>query len=117
MRSRKIRWTIWGKLLIGGILLGGIVRLQGTSAQEQFTGTVNDLMCGAKHNMIKNATARQYTLACVRLGSKYDLVVGDKVYELEGKSGDLEKVAGKSAKITGTPSENTLLVTSVSQAD
>ena len=46
------------------------------------------------------------TRACVGKGSKYALVVGDKVYTLDTADkaalGNLDKLAGASAKVTGT---------------
>src|ERR1700751_809120 len=48
---------------------------------QTFTGKVSDAMCGAHHMMEGNAA--DCTRACVKKGSKYDLVVGDKVYTLD----------------------------------
>jgi hypothetical protein len=50
---------------------------------ETFTGTVSDAMCGAKHMMEGDDAA--CLRACVQKGSKYALVVGDKVYTLDAK--------------------------------
>jgi len=53
----------------------------------------------------------------VSKGSKYALVVGDKVYTLEttDKSAlaTLDKQAGAKATVTGTEKENTIIVSSV----
>src|SRR6266571_7531838 len=53
------------------------------SATKTLTGVVSDSMCGAKH-MAKNKTAAECTRECVKAGSDYALVVGNKVYVLEG---------------------------------
>ncbi len=84
------------------------------SAKEaSFTGVVSDAMCGAKHMMEGSAAA--CTRACVSKGSKYALVVGDKVYTLEGGDGAmLDKLAGQNAKVTGTAQGDTIQVKSVS---
>ena len=79
-----------------------IAMAQSKGKTETLTGTVSDAMCGAKHTMMKNGTDKDCTLACVKMGSKYALVVGDKVYELDGKESDLQKFAGAKAQVTGT---------------
>ncbi|HUA14928.1 MAG TPA: hypothetical protein VMG31_06500 [Verrucomicrobiae bacterium] len=83
-----------------------------------FTGVVSDSMCGAKHAMPGEAAA--CTRACVSKGSKYALVVGDKVYTLETSDkaalDTLDKQAGAKATVTGTEKDNTITVTSVKAA-
>src|SRR5258708_9156866 len=51
---------------------------------ETLTGEVSDAMCGAKHEM--QGKAADCTRACMKHGSKYALVVGDKFYTLETPS-------------------------------
>lgn len=80
-----------------------------------FTGTVSDAMCGAKHEM--GGSAASCTRECVGKGSKYALVVGDKVYNLDTADkaalATLDKQAGAKVKVTGTESNNTITVTTV----
>ena len=79
------------------------------------TGTVSDAMCGAKHQMA--GSAADCTRACIAHGSKYALVVGDKVYTLEGgDKATLDKLAGEKATVKGTVSGDTINVTSVVKA-
>jgi hypothetical protein len=81
---------------------------------QTFNGQIGDSMCGAKHEM--GGSAADCTRACAQHGSKYALVVGDKVYTLEAdkKIQDaLGKLAGSNAKVTGTASGNTIQVASV----
>ena len=52
--------------------------------------TVTVAMCGTPHAMMKNDD-KQRIAACVKMGSKYDLRVGDRVYEMEGKESDLDR--------------------------
>jgi len=70
---------------------------------ETLTGEVSDAMCGAKHEM--PGKAADCTRGCVKHGSKYALVVGDKVYTLETTDkaalDQLDKLAGAKAKVTG----------------
>ena len=62
-------------------------------------------------------SAAECTRACVKKGSTYALVVGDKVYNLETSDkaalATLDKQAGAKATVTGTEKDNTITVTSV----
>ncbi len=82
---------------------------------KSFTGEVSDAMCGAKHEMGGSAAA--CTRECVKNGSKYALVVGDKVYTLETSDkealAELDKLAGEKAKITGVENGATIQVKAV----
>jgi hypothetical protein len=85
---------------------------------QSFTGQVSDAMCGAHHMM--SGPEADCTRACVGKGSKYALVVGDKVYILDssdkGALASLDKLAGSNAKISGTLNGDTIQVASVSAA-
>jgi hypothetical protein len=61
------------------------------------------------------ADAKQCTNGCARTGG-YALVVGTKVYKLEGKTDGLADLAAEKAKVTGTVSGTTMTVTSVAKA-
>ncbi|HLW84842.1 MAG TPA: hypothetical protein VKR60_06460 [Candidatus Sulfotelmatobacter sp.] len=100
------------------LILGTVLALSPAFAAAKgktFTGTVSDAMCGAKHEM--QGDPASCTRACVSKGSKYALVVGDKVYTLYTSDKDalstLDKQAGAHAKVTGTEKDNTITVTSV----
>jgi len=85
---------------------------------QTFTGTVSDAMCGAKHAMAGDDAG--CTRACVSKGSKYALVVGDKVYTLETSDkaalAALDKQAGAKATVTGTAKGDMITVASVMAA-
>lgn len=85
---------------------------------KTFTGTVSDSMCGAKHAMPGDDAG--CTRACVSKGSKYALVVGDKVYTLETNDKDalatLDKQAGAKVTVTGSDKDNIITVKSVTAA-
>lgn len=85
---------------------------------KTYTGTVSDSMCGAKHAMPGDDAS--CTRACVSKGSKYALVVGDKVYTLETSDkaalAALDKNAGAKVTVTGTEKDNTIAVSSVKAA-
>jgi hypothetical protein len=82
---------------------------------KTYTGVVSDSMCGAKHMMAGDAAA--CTHECVSKGSKYALVVGDKVYTLDTSDKDalatLDKQAGATVTVTGTETGDTIAVNSV----
>jgi hypothetical protein len=85
---------------------------------KTFTGTVSDAMCGAAHAM--GGSAAECTRACVSKGSKYALVVGDKVYSLDTADkatlDTLSKEAGNKVTVTGTDKDETISVSSVMAA-
>lgn len=86
------------------------------SGQKTLTGVVSDAMCGAKHMMPGNPG--DCARACVKQGSKYALVVGEKVYTLDTSDKavleQLDKLAGEKAKVSGNVKGDTIQVTSVS---
>jgi len=73
------------------------------AGKQTLTGEVGDAMCGKKH---MEGTAADCTRTCVSHGSKYALVVGDKIYTLESSDkavlSVLDQQAGKNATVTGT---------------
>lgn len=110
VRSQKI-----GLLLLNVLLILGMFAFSAFAAGKSFTGTVSDAMCGAKHAMPGDAAA--CTRGCVSKGSKYALVVGDKVYTLDTTDATalatLDKQAGAKVTVTGTEKDNTIAVSSV----
>jgi hypothetical protein len=112
MKSRPpIRFLLLTLLLSIGLTVSTAFAARG----KTFTGIVSDSMCGARHAMPGNDAA--CTRACVSKGSKYALVVGDKVYTLDTNDkatlATLEKQAGSKVTITGTEKDNTIAVSSV----
>ena len=95
-----------------------ILTVPAFAKDKTFTGTVSDAMCGAKHAM---ADAAACTRGCVSKGSKYALVVGDKVYTLETSDKDalatLDKQAGANVTVTGDEKGKTITVSSVKAAE
>ena len=98
----NVRTRNAGMPLLSLLMIVGLAISTAFAAGKSFTGTVSDAMCGAKHM----GAAAECTRGCVKKGSKYALVVGDKVY-------NLEKQAGAKATVTGTEKDNTITVTSV----
>lgn len=85
------------------------------AGQHTYTGEVGDVMCGRKH--MEGEPAAECTRACVAHGSKFALIVGDKIYTLETSDkaalATLDKEAGKTATVTGTLDGDTITVSSV----
>lgn len=101
--------------VLAALMLGAALLAVAADKPQAFTGKVSDAMCGA-HHMMEGSEA-DCTRACVGKGSKYALIVGDKVYTLDTDNkaalGSLDKLAGASAKVTGTLTGDTIAVASV----
>jgi hypothetical protein len=87
-----------------------------SAAPQTLTGVITDDMCGKKHTMMPGKPDSECIRACVKAGSKYGLLVGDKVYALKGDANKFDQLAGKKVKASGDVSGNTLAVTSIAEA-
>lgn len=85
---------------------------ESSATSRTLTGIVSDSMCGAQH-MAKDKSPAECTRTCVKQGTKYALVVGKKVYTLEGHETELDRLAGRKATVKGTISGQTVTVQSV----
>ncbi len=107
-------------LIVTAVLGAGLFVLPAvaSASSQTFTGKVSDTMCGAKHK--EGMKPAECVRACVKHGAKYALVVGNTVYTLESSNHatleELDKLAWEEAKVTGTATEDTISVTSVSAA-
>lgn len=102
-----------GRMLLAGLLAIGVPYLQ-SAEKKTLEGTIADAMCGLEHKMA-GASAAECTHMCVGKGSKYALVSGGAVYELEGKADDLKNFAGQKVKLSGTVDGKKIQVESVSK--
>jgi hypothetical protein len=107
--------------LLATLMLGVSLAIPAAVASDKpqsFTGRVSDAMCGAHHMMAGDPAA--CTRACINKGSKYALVVGEKVYTLDTSDKSaldkLDQLADKTARVTGQADGDTITVTSVSAA-
>jgi hypothetical protein len=95
-----------------------VVAIAFAAKAQSFTGTVSDAMCGAKHMMEGDPAA--CLRACVQKGSKYALVVGDKVYTLDTQDpatlAALDKLANQKATVKGQANGDEIEVGSVTPA-
>jgi hypothetical protein len=104
--------------LFSTLILVALVPTAFAGKAQTFTGTVSDAMCGAKHMMAGDDPS--CLRACVQKGSKYALVVGDKVYTLDVKDkatlDKLDKLAAAKATVQGEADGDTIEVSSVAPA-
>jgi hypothetical protein len=109
----NVRTRNAGILRLSVLMVVSLAISSAFAAGKTYTGTVSDAMCGAKHM----GPAAECTRGCVSKGSKYALVVGDRVYTLETSDkaalATLDKQAGARVTVTGTEKDNTITVSSV----
>ncbi len=103
---RKILAAALFSTMLGGIAL---------AAPQTFTGQITDTMCGKKH-MIPGKSAAECTRTCVQQKAGYGIVVGDKVYQLEGNNSAIAPFDGKNATVRGEVAGNRIAVTSITAA-
>ncbi|MBZ5664598.1 MAG: hypothetical protein LAO30_08345 [Acidobacteriia bacterium] len=112
MKANRIAAAVLGVQMLVGL---AVVPALAAGKSETLTGEVSDAMCGAKHEM--PGKPADCTRACMKHGSKYALVVGDKVYTLETSDktalDKLNDLAGAKAKVTGEVDGTTVTVKSV----
>jgi hypothetical protein len=121
--SRGSRWfrtkwfrTRFGAMAVAVFSLILFPNLYALAARKQtFTGEVGDAMCGRKH---MEGTPAECTRTCVSHGSKFALVVGEKIYILDTTDqaalAALDKQAGKNVTVIGVLNGDTIEVSSVS---
>ena len=123
MKSLRSKTALFSAtfLLMGAVVLGAGLTAPAAFAADKpqsLTGKVSDAMCGANHMMA--GAGSDCVRACVQKGSKYALVVGDKVYVLDTSDkamrDKLDKLADKQAKVTGQVNGDSVTVSSVSEA-
>ena len=104
------KYQIWLKsdIMHTPRVLFAVLLLSSTTlaADQTWTGQISDSACGAKHEEAAEGQGkmpdRDCTVACVRGGSKYVLVVDGKVFQITNQdSKDLVTHAGHTVKLTG----------------
>ncbi len=86
------------------------------AADKPLTGTVTDDMCAHKHTMMPGKPDSDCVRACVKAGREHALLVGEKVYKLEGQSADVDRLAAKRARVTGDLTGDVLHVVTIEAA-
>jgi hypothetical protein len=110
--KRSGRHSVLIAILTASLFVAGFsVHPAFAAGKQTLTGEVGDVMCGKKH--MEGAPA-DCTHTCVSHGSKYALVVGDKIYTLETSDKTvlalLDQQAGKNATVTGTVNGDSIQV-------
>src|SRR5215469_167092 len=117
----KVGW-LKGCVFTSSLVLASVLAASYAFAAklQTFTGIVGDAVCGAKHTMDGDDISCLRT--CIQRGSKYDLVVGEKVYFLSFKdqsiADNLDKLASQQARaqVKGEESGGVIDVQSVAAA-
>ena len=94
------------------VLLGMVLAAGCTSKPQTYTGIVTTTMCGTKH--FPGMTPAECVRRCVKDGSQYALVVGDKLYKLDGNTAGLDEYAAGKVSVFGTAKGDIIHVSSVS---
>lgn len=113
---------ITGCFYAATISLAGVLAVSSALAAkpQTFIGIVGDAVCGAKHTMDGDDISCLRT--CIQRGSKYDLVVGEKIYVLNLKdptaADALDKLASQNirAEVKGAENGGVIDVESVAAA-
>jgi hypothetical protein len=98
--------------LMSVIMIPAIPQLH--AASQSIDGIVSDSMCGKKH-MMPGKTDAQCVQECIKSGSHYALVAGEKVFTLSVKPQTIAPFAGKHVHIEGSFKDNTIAVTAISE--
>jgi hypothetical protein len=98
----------------GGKPAGAATRAAANPRARVFAGVITDDRCGARHDRDSGMNPTECTKMCVRNGSKYVLIQGNRRYALEGDESQLGGLAGQRANVAGTLDGNTLKVDSTS---
>lgn len=89
--------------------------IQSHAATQTLNGVVSDSMCGKKHMMPGKSDA-ECIKECVKAGSKYVLVVGDRTFALNGAFATIASFAGKHVQVKGDVNQNAIVVTEIHEA-
>ena len=117
--------ALGSSLLFAALFTGVTVAVAGgdsgqTPADQQVessvttvSGVITDARCGARHTD-SGLSASECARTCVRNGSRYLIVNGDKHYELEGDAQQINQLAGQRVSVTGVLDGGTIKVSTVS---
>src|SRR5579864_8728932 len=113
------RQSRFSAVVLSVVLCSGLLFAQGKSKTKEapahsvtISGVVSDAICGAKH-MMTDKSAAECARECVKKGSAFALVSGDKLYTLQGHEAELDKYAGQRVSVSGTLKGDTITVTAV----
>ena len=88
-----------------------------TAEPQTWTGQISDSQCRAKHEQgegVEPMTDEACTKACLKGGSKYVFVSGDKVYEIANQNNpELATHAGQTVKVSGEMKGDSITVSKI----
>jgi hypothetical protein len=79
---------------------------------QSLSGVISDSMCVKKHMMPGKSDA-ECIRECIKSGSAYVLVVGEKTYMLKGNATVIAPFAAKRATVQGTVNQKTITVDAI----
>jgi hypothetical protein len=91
---------------------GAEARAADVARTQTFAGMITDGHCGARH-LDADKDPAACARACVRNGSQYSLIDGDKKYELAEMYDQLNEVAGQRVRVSGTLQGDTIKVRAI----
>lgn len=107
MNVGSVKSSVYGSVIVLAAVLAASYSF--AAKLQTFTGTVGDAVCGAKHTM-DGVDDISCLRTCIQRGSKYDLVVGEKIYVLNFKdqsvADTLDKLASQQAQAQVKGEEN-----------
>lgn len=96
------------------LIILAFLSLFALAAQQTFTGTITDTMCGKKH-MSPGKSDADCTRDCMKSKGDwtYGLVVGNSVYRLTGDNKQFATFAGQSVAVAGEATGTTIAVKTI----
>ena len=91
----------FGLLGLAIVWLAGSALIAQDKDHQTLTGVVSNTHCKFNHSKADAGQASCVNNCVKGQGASYALLVGDKLYTLDGMSAELAKMAGQSAKLTG----------------
>lgn len=109
---------VMNRMLASGAIAVGLITLMSAQGHQTWTGQISDSLCKAKHEEAAEGAGkmsdRDCTLACVKGGSKFVLLVGDKVYQIANQDDkDLQTHAGHKVTVTGDLKGDSITVSTI----
>ena len=98
------------------IAIGIVAAALTLAAPGTFTGLITDSECAkGDHTAMNMGPGAKCVTECIKLGAKYNLLAGDKVYQLSDQKA-AEKFPAKKVTVTGTLDGKTIKVDSIAPA-
>jgi uncharacterized iron-regulated membrane protein len=91
--------------------------LQAANGEHAFDGTVTCSRCGTRHSAALAKNAADCARICAHLGAAFTLVDGDKVYQLDGDTNVLKKLATRRVRVVGEVEGSTIRISSIAATD